>query len=119
MALDPHSPTRRQMLGRIACGFGGVALSALLADEARADPALLTLHTGDGVFARPSMGAWVLYGLGSVNQNLPGFIVLSPSVYHGGAQNYGAAFLPASFQGTRIGDGHTPFKEAKLSNLAP
>jgi hypothetical protein len=82
-------------------------------------PALLTLHTGDGVFNRPSMGAWTLYGLGSENQDLPGFIVLSPSVYHGGAQNYGSAFLPASYQGTRVGDGHTPFKDAALANTAP
>jgi hypothetical protein len=82
-------------------------------------PALLTLHTGDGVFNRPSLGAWVLYGLGSANQDLPGFVTFSPSVYHGGAQNYGSAFLPASFQGTRIGDGFTPFKEARLSNTTP
>jgi hypothetical protein len=82
-------------------------------------PALLTLHTGDGVFNRPSMGAWILYGLGSENQDLPGFITLSPSLYHGGAQNYGSAFLPASYQGTRIGDGSTPFTEAAIANLTP
>ncbi len=82
-------------------------------------PACLTLCTGDGVFNRPSMGAWVLYGLGSENQNLPGFVVLSPSLYHGGAQNYGSAFLPATFQGTRIGDGSTRFQDARLANLAP
>jgi hypothetical protein len=81
-------------------------------------PALLTLNTGDGVFNRPSMGAWVLYGLGTENQNLPGFVVLSPSLYHGGAQNYGSAFLPAVYQGTSIGDGHTPFSRARLANLA-
>ena len=51
--------------------------------------------------------------------NLPGFISLSPSLYHGGAQNYGSAFLPASFQGSRIGDGSTPFQKAALSNLVP
>ena len=82
-------------------------------------PALLDINTGSGVFARPSLGAWTLYGLGTENQNLPGFISLSPSLYHGGAQNYGSAFLPASFQGTRIGDGSTTFKDAKLSNLTP
>jgi hypothetical protein len=82
-------------------------------------PALLTLNTGDGVFNRPSMGAWVLYGLGTENQDLPGFVVLSPSLYHGGAQNYGSAFLPAVYQGTRIGDGHTPFAQARFANLAP
>jgi len=82
-------------------------------------PALLNINTGSGVFARPCLGAWTLYGLGSENQNLPGFISLSPSLYHGGAQNYGSAFLPATFQGTRLGDGGTHFKEARLSSLAP
>lgn len=73
-------------------------------------PALLTLHTGDGLFLRPSMGAWTLYGLGSENQDMPGFIVLAPPLIHGGTQNYGAGFLPASFQGMRIGDGFTTFR---------
>jgi hypothetical protein len=88
-------------------------------DQVSHGPALLNINTGSGVFARPSMGAWTLYGLGTENQNLPGFISLSPSLYHGGAQNYGSAFLPASFQGTRIGDGSTPFQQAALSNLQP
>jgi len=88
-------------------------------DQVSHGPALLNINTGSGVFARPSMGAWALYGLGTENQNLPGFISLSPSLYHGGAQNYGAAFLPASFQGTRIGDGSTDFKQAVFSNLEP
>lgn len=82
-------------------------------------PALLNVNTGSGVFARPCLGAWTLYGLGSENQNLPGFLSLSPSLYHGGAQNYGSAFLPATFQGTRLGDGNTHFKDARLSSLAP
>jgi hypothetical protein len=82
-------------------------------------PALLALNTGDGVGARPSLGAWTLYGLGTENQDLPGFISLSPSLYHGGAQNFGSAFLPAVYQGVRMGDGHTPFRDATLSNLAP
>lgn len=88
-------------------------------DQVSHGPALLNINTGSGVFARPSLGAWTLYGLGTENQNLPGFISLSPSVYHGGAQNYGSSFLPASFQGIRIGDGSTNFKDARLSNLAP
>lgn len=88
-------------------------------DQVSHGPALLNINTGSGVFARPSMGAWTLYGLGTENQNLPGFISLSPSLYHGGTQNYGSAFLPATFQGTRIGDGGMHFKDAKLSGLAP
>src|SRR5262245_3144227 len=82
-------------------------------------PALLAINTGDAVFNRPSLGAWTLYGLGTENRDLPGFISLSPSLYHGGAQNYGSAFLPASFQGTRIGDGSTPFQKAVVANLTP
>ena len=58
------------------------------------------LHTGSFQFVRPSLGAWTLYGLGTENQNLPGFITLSPPT---GAQNYGSAFLPAIYQGTPIG----------------
>ena len=87
-------------------------------DQVSHGPALLNINTGSGAFARPSLGAWTLYGLGTENQNLPGFLSLSPSLYHGGTQNYGSAFLPASFQGTRIGDGSTNFKETKLSSLA-
>jgi hypothetical protein len=61
----------------------------------------------------------VLYGLGTENQDLPGFITLSPSVYQGGAQNYGAAFQPASFQGTRIGDVFTTFTAGAVANTTP
>ncbi len=64
--------------------------------------AFVQLHTGSARFVRPSMGAWALYGLGTENQNLPGFITISAPVALGGAQNYGSAFLPASFQGTRL-----------------
>jgi hypothetical protein len=88
-------------------------------DQVSHGPAQLNLNTGSGVFTRPSLGAWTLYGLGSENANLPGFVSLSPSLYHGGAQNYGSAFLPAQFQAARIGDGSTSFGQAVLSNLSP
>ena len=81
--------------------------------------ASLQLHTGDGVAIRPSMGAWTLYGLGSENSNLPGFVTLSPSTYHGGVQNFGSAFMPASYQGTAIGDGRTAPRAAQMKNLTP
>jgi len=58
------------------------------------------MHTGNFQFVRPSLGAWTLYGLGSENESLPGFITLSPGP---GAQNYGSAFLPAIYQGTPVG----------------
>ncbi|MFN6129524.1 MAG: DUF1501 domain-containing protein [Planctomycetota bacterium] len=66
-------------------------------------PATLFLHTGTLNTIRPSMGAWTLYGLGSENENLPGFISIAPSIGNGGSRNYGSAFLPARFQGTPIG----------------
>jgi hypothetical protein len=77
----------------------------------------LMLHTGEFRFTRPSMGSWVLYGLGSENQDLPGFITISPPNDLGGAQNYGNAFLPAAFQATRIGELGTPVNQATVGNL--
>src|SRR5947209_975318 len=78
----------------------------------------LMLHTGEFRFTRPSMGSWILYGLGTENQDLPGFITISPPADLGGAQNYGNAFLAASFQGTRIGLAGTPVAQAKVGNLS-
>ena len=77
----------------------------------------LMLHTGEFRFTRPSLGSWVLYGLGSENQNLPGFLTISPPDQLGGAQNYGSAFLPASYQGAAIGQSGTRIKEVTVSNL--
>ena len=65
--------------------------------------AFAQMHTGSFQFVRPSVGAWTLYGLGSENQNLPGFITVNPPSDNGGARNYGSGFLPAICQGTRIG----------------
>ena len=65
--------------------------------------ALLELHTGSDTFTRPSMGSWINYGLGSENENLPGFITINPSGSHGGAGAWSSAFLPAKYSGTRIG----------------
>ena len=66
--------------------------------------ALLQLHTGVFSFRRPSMGSWVLYGLGTENQNLPGFITIKPSLGHGGQNNWSSSFLPGEYQGTPIGN---------------
>jgi len=82
-------------------------------------PATLFLHCGATSFVRPSMGAWVLYGLGSESENLPGFVTISPSSGNGGARNFGTAFLPAEFQGTALGRAGMPAAQARLRNLAP
>jgi hypothetical protein len=80
-------------------------------------PATLFLHCGSTTFVRPSMGSWVLYGLGSENENLPGFVSIAPSAGNGGARNYGNAFLPAAYQGTPVGRAGGPVSEATIRNL--
>jgi len=79
--------------------------------------ALLRLHTGQANLVRPSVGAWVSYGLGSDNESLPAFITISPPRGHGGVQNYGSAFLPPQHQGTAIGSAEIPIAQAVVSNL--
>ncbi|MCB9873997.1 MAG: DUF1501 domain-containing protein [Planctomycetaceae bacterium] len=76
--------------------------------------AFTQLHTGSFQFVRPSVGAWTLYGLGSENENLPGFITLNPPADNGGARNYGSSFLPAICQGTKIGGNQIPAFYAAL-----
>ena len=75
------------------------------------------MHTGQSQFVRPSLGAWTLYGLGTENENLPGFIAIKPVARNGGPQNYGSAFLPAIYQGTRIGREAAPVSSAELGNI--
>ncbi|MBC8245905.1 MAG: DUF1501 domain-containing protein [Verrucomicrobia bacterium] len=65
--------------------------------------ACMKIHCGDEAFLRPSMGAWVSYGLGTENNNLPGFITICPTTLHGGVNNFGAAFLPSVHQGVPLG----------------
>jgi hypothetical protein len=82
-------------------------------------PATLFLHTGSTNFVRPSMGSWVLYGLGSESDNLPGFVSIAPSSGNGGPRNYGNAFLPAIYQGTALGKAGAPVSDATIRNLSP
>lgn len=88
-------------------------LRGLHTDTPAHPQAVVQLHTGsaNAALTRPSMGSWLLYGLGTENQDLPGYITINPSPNFGGAVNYGSAFLPAHFQGTRITD------QGFLSNL--
>jgi hypothetical protein len=80
--------------------------------------ALLTLHTGSDTFVRPSMGSWVVYGLGTENHNMPGFITICPTLGHGGVNNWSSAFLPGVYQGTPIGNASVPAKDATIRHLA-
>src|SRR6187431_274561 len=73
-------------------------------------PAKSFMHTGSGQFGRPSMGAWVTYGLGSESQDLPGFVVLQSGSRgpRGGAVNWGSGFLPTTYQGVPFRSGGDP-----------
>jgi hypothetical protein len=76
--------------------------------------AVLEWHTGSDTFIRPAMGSWLTYGLGSENQNLPGYITICQALAEGGANNFGSAFLPAAHQGTPLGYGNVKAKEASF-----
>jgi hypothetical protein len=76
--------------------------------------ATLGMHTGSFAFSRPSIGSWVTYGLGSVNRNLPGFIVIAPYQTYAGTQVYASDFLPGAFQGTLVVPGSEP-----VANVRP
>ncbi len=80
--------------------------------------AALKLHTGSDNFVRPSMGAWVNYGLGSENANLPGFVTICPTLAHGGVNNWGSAFLPAQYQGTPLGNASVPSEQARVQYIS-
>ncbi len=91
-------------------------LRGLHTDTPAHPQAVVQLHTGTALaqVPRPSMGAWLLYGLGTENQDLPGYVTVNPPANFGGAVNYGTSFLPAHFQGTRITDmGYLPNLKAQ------
>lgn len=95
-------------------------LRGLHTDTPAHPQAVVQLHTGsaNAALTRPSMGAWLLYGLGTDNQDLPGYVTINPPPNFGGAVNYGSAFLPAHFQGTRITDqGYLPNLKASSASL--
>jgi hypothetical protein len=79
--------------------------------------ALLKLHTGSDQFVRPSLGAWVTYGLGTENQSLPAFVTICPTLAHGGVNNWGAAFLPSYCQGTPIGNASLDAARATVKHI--
>ena len=85
------------------CADDLCVVRSMVGDAVDHGGAMLQLHTGAFAFTRPSMGSWVLYGLGSENQNLPGFITIKPTLWHGGGKNWSSAFLPSAYQGTPIG----------------
>jgi hypothetical protein len=83
-------------------------IRSMVADVPNHEPSLMLMNCGDNVMVRPSVGAWVTYGLGTENQNLPGFVALCPGGYPiKETENWQSAFLPGVFQGTYIDSQHT------------
>ena len=89
-------------------------INSMHCSNSRHGGALLELHTGSDTFVRPSFGSWVTYGLGTENQDLPGFITMCPTLSHGGVNAFNSAFLPADYQGTPLGNASIPADQAKI-----
>jgi hypothetical protein len=89
-------------------------IKSMWGSNSRHGGALLEIHTGSDTFVRPSMGSWVTYGLGSENQNMPGYVTICPTQSHGGANNFSSGFLPAPYAGTPIGSVGIKARDAKL-----
>jgi hypothetical protein len=97
--LFPHVAT---------CADDLCVVRSMVADNINHNGACLQMNTGEQAFSRPSLGSWLLYGLGSENQNLPGFVVISPAQPAQGAPLWGSSFLPAAYQGTLVNDLQNP-----------
>ncbi|MCA9004229.1 MAG: DUF1501 domain-containing protein [Planctomycetaceae bacterium] len=134
---NPNLPTERKTAGALGSPFqfkkygeSGIEVSELFektaahvddmciirsmhSDIPNHEPSLLLMNCGDNALPRPSFGSWVNYGLGSLNENLPGFVVLCPNGFPVvGPKNWRSAFLPGAFQGT-----HLDTKETSVTRL--
>jgi hypothetical protein len=86
-------------------------IRSMVADNINHNGACLQMNTGEQAFSRPSLGSWLLYGLGSENQSLPGFVVISPAQPAQGAPLWSSSFLPAAYQGTLVADLKKPIAD--------
>ena len=94
-------------------------IRSMVADDVNHPGGCLQMNTGERVASRPSLGSWVTYGLGSENQNLPGFVAIGPGPLIEGARQYGASFLPAAYQGTFVSDLNNPIRNLKNAQVNP
>jgi hypothetical protein len=87
-------------------------IRSMHADVPNHEPSLMLMNCGEARLPRPSLGSWATYGLGSVNQNLPGFIAMCPGGYPiQETQNWQSGFLPGVYQGTYIDTRHTDIEK--------
>jgi hypothetical protein len=104
-----------ELFPRVAACIDDICvIRSMHADNINHTGAALQMCTGEQAFSRPSMGSWLVYGLGTENQNLPGFVVISPAAVFQGAQLWASSFLPSAYQGTLVRDLTSP-----IANLAP
>ena len=107
-----------ELFPRIA-GFADqlCVLRSMVADDVNHPGGCLQMNTGERVATRPSIGSWVTYGLGTENQNLPGFVAIGPGPLIEGARQYGSGFLPAAHQGTFVSDTKNPIRNLKNDQI--
>lgn len=114
-AFRPHGQSGTQVSDLFpniaACVDDLCVIRSLKADHTNHYEATLQMHTGSISFARPSIGSWVSYGLGTVNRNLPSFVAIAPQVPYAGDQTWGSDFLPGCHQGTRVVPGAVPIAD--------
>ncbi|AGA30241.1 hypothetical protein Sinac_6139 [Singulisphaera acidiphila DSM 18658] len=98
-----------ELFSRTAQHIDDIAvIRSMVAQVPNHEPSLMLMNCGDSVLSRPSVGAWVMYGLGTENQNLPGFVAMCPSgLPIKDSENWQSGFLPGIFQGTFIDPQHT------------
>ena len=95
-----------------SCADDLCVVRSMVADVPNHEPSLMLMNCGDALMSRPSMGAWITYGLGTENQNLPGFIAMCPGGYPiKDTENWQAGFLPGVYQGTYIDSQHTSIEK--------
>jgi hypothetical protein len=103
-----------ELLPHIAsCADDLCVVRSMVADNINHNGACLQMNTGEQAFSRPSLGSWLLYGLGTENQSLPGFVVISPAQPAQGAPLWSSSFLPAAYQGTLVSDLKNPIANLK------
>src|SRR5688572_4706985 len=102
-----------ELFSHVAESIDDIAvIRSMHADVPNHEPSLMLMNCGEARLVRPSMGSWVTYGLGTENQNLPGFIAMCPGGYPiQESQNWQAGFLPGIYQGTYIDTRHTDLEK--------
>ena len=103
VGVRPNSPPQVTSVSSSLPRCFRSVIRSMVAQVPNHEPSLMLMNCGDSVLPRPSVGAWVLYGMGAENENLPGFIAMCPGGYPiKDAENWQSGFLPGSYQGTFI-----------------